>query len=100
MELRDMPGDPKNNRIDMELRLEEIWGRPDETYAEYINGPEWKHRASKLKNKIGVCQEEGCNKMDGLEVHHTDYRYLGCEPERTLRCLCRYHHKEAHNLGD
>lgn len=62
-------------------------------YQTYINSPEWKEKASRLKTG-GVCLV--CKSNTNLHVHHLSYENLGHETSNDLVVLCAIHHRKAH----
>lgn len=68
-------------------------------YSEYIQSPEWRERAEKVRaeydNRCYIC-----GSSDNLHVHHISYKRLGNESERDVVCLCRDCHMKVHEIKD
>ena len=69
-----------------------------ERYEEYIkNSPDWWEKRTAVMERCGwVC--EGCLSERAVQVHHTNYDTLYNELLYSLRGLCGYCHKKAHNI--
>ena len=64
-------------------------------YYKYLKTEHWRRKRIKALNFAQHrCQE--CGSTVGLQVHHTDYSVLGCEPIKSLRVLCSLHHVLTH----
>lgn len=71
--------------------------RPDGSvdYHAYILSPVWaKKRKKALRRAKGRC--ETCGKAAPLQVHHKNYRHLGCERHMDVIALCDGCHSAAH----
>lgn len=66
-----------------------------DTYSDYIASSWWgstrsKYCGSQLLQRCMLCGSKE------FHLHHTDYRYLGCEDITKLLPLCGGHHKKLH----
>ena len=68
-------------------------------YYKYIQSPEWKQKATEVKERAGwkcqLCNKEGSN--GDLHAHHNNYKNLGNETEQDIIVLCAACHKKFHN---
>lgn len=65
-------------------------------YYEYIQSPQWKHKADAAKKAAGYrCQVCNSGKDDGaiLDAHHRTYENLGHEKPGDITVLCRDCHE-------
>jgi len=69
-------------------------GLPPGGYAAYIDSPQWKKKARKIKRKRNRCEVCGCR--DRLQVHHLNYDRLGHERPDDLLVLCEDCHIALH----
>jgi hypothetical protein len=71
----------------------------DRSYQEYLQSPEWaalKERASSREH-FKYCWV--CGSSEGIERHHTSYKWLNLLDLRNVRPICRLHHQEIHDLA-
>lgn len=80
-------------------RLKEL-GLPN--YEAYLASPGWHQRRSRYWSEHAdakgfiACRYCGDAARD---LHHADYRRLGCETDDDLHPLCPRHHEEVHRFG-
>lgn len=64
-----------------------------ERYNAYLQTAAWRERRAKvLRRAGGTC--EACLERPAVQVHHTTYKHLGCEPLFELRAVCLECHEE------
>ena len=69
-------------------------------YLDYIESDEWREKAE-LRKKIDGYRCVMCGAREGLQVHHRNYKKLGCEDVmRDLVTLCPDCHTMVHDNKD
>lgn len=87
--------DEEQRRIAALTKLAEIEDRAL-VYEAYINSPEWRAKAERIKERDGRrCRV--CNGRSRLSVHHRTYEDLGHEQDSDLLTLCQDCHQVFHD---
>ena len=78
------------------LKRSDRIGLPASSYKAYIASKHWKRFKRSIEAKRGKRCELCGNASDYLDLHHLNYRRLGCELPSDVRLLCRDCHEAAH----
>ena len=67
-------------------------------YSVYILSKEWRTRCKEFYARYGR-RCAACGDTEKIHLHHMSYRHLGNEEDGELAPLCKYCHKEYHELN-
>jgi 5-methylcytosine-specific restriction endonuclease McrA len=71
-------------------------------YRVYLQSAMWLQRRERAVERAGQCQRCGLSRYQSrevyhqdLEVHHRNYKHVGCELDEDLEVLCQRCHEAA-----
>lgn len=83
----------------------ETWERreenlPFDSYEDFLNSDYWERVKNKARSRTNYRRCEFCGKMEGLELHHKHYDFIGQEHELSaVIAVCRKHHQFIHDYA-
>lgn len=88
---------PKTYKQTWELREKNL---PFDSYKDFLNSDYWKRVKKKAQSRINYQRCEFCGIMEGLELHHKHYDFIGDKHELSaIIAVCRKHHQFIHDYA-